>query len=270
MTISVALTPRRSFPHGAVAMSCFRKVLVVALPFVFLSCLGAADPSPEEGLLTKVLKAAGGEANLAKVANVSLKGKGTFIEEDSNTPYTLEWVQGGADRERSVSVVGEGDDKKRIVSVVTAKGGWIKENDDETRDLTDEELKNERETLHLGWVTNLSPLKGKEYRLGMASAIKVNDKEAVGLKVMREGFADLTLYFDKESNLLVKTERRCAHPDSGETVLEEAFYENYKEVQGVQYPSKTSLKYDGKDYSKLEITDISFPEKLDDKSFEKP
>jgi hypothetical protein len=235
------------------------------------SPVGAAGPTPSEELLTAAIEAAGGETNLAKAANVSLKAKGFFLEdEEEGAPFTLEWTQTGLDRGRSLSLTGEGDTQKRILTVVNGKTGWSKEGDDPTRVLEPDELKSERESLHLGWVTNLAPLKGKAYRLQVGKPAKVNDKDAVVLKVAREGYADITLYFDKETRLLVKSERRCPHPDNGADTTEEAFYDDYKEVQGVQFPMRTSIKYDEKTYSKTEVTEVKFPEKPDAKLFDKP
>jgi hypothetical protein len=80
----------------------------------------------------------------------------------------------------------------------------------------------------------------------------------------------VTLYFDKESGLLVKYESRVKDEGSGQEVNEEHFLSDYKEVQGTKQAGKVVTKRDGKLYLEGEVTDHQLSEKLDAGVFAKP
>jgi hypothetical protein len=56
----------------------------------------------------------------------------------------------------------------------------------------------------------------------------------------------------------------------GAEVSQETFFDDYKEVDGVQQPMKLLIKRDSKDYLDAEISEVKLHEKLDDKTFDKP
>ncbi|MFN0052690.1 MAG: hypothetical protein ACKV0T_10900 [Planctomycetales bacterium] len=82
---------------------------------------------------------------------------------------------------------------------------------------------------HLVEAWTLVPLTSKETKLTLLPEIKIDDQPAVGLRMVREGKADLSLYFDKESGLLARMDWRTFHITFGD----------WKVVDGVKYPSKS-------------------------------
>ena len=77
------------------------------------------------------------------------------------------------------------------------------------RACTPAQLRELQEGGYASWVTTLLPLKGQEFTLALAGEEKIRDQPAVGVLVSSRGRRDVTLFFDKESRLLVKTETRA-------------------------------------------------------------
>ena len=120
-------------------------------------------------------------------------------------------------------------------------------------------------TTHMKFVADVN-VNGMNIRL-----IKVinGDKAAVGLRISREGFRDVSLYFDKTSHLLLKSEINVK--DGGNEVLQEIYYSGHKLIDGVQHAHKWSAKRDGKPFVDVEFTEITVhQQKLDDSIFDKP
>jgi hypothetical protein len=96
----------------------------------------------------------------------------------------------------------------------------------------------------------------------------VSDKPAVGVRVSAKGHKDISLFFDKESGLLVKTQKRTK--EAGVEVDEENFYSDFKEIDGVKLPMTLKILHDGKKFLDAKVTEAKLLEKLDDDVFAKP
>jgi hypothetical protein len=229
----------------------------------------ADDQADAQALLDRAIKAGGGEANLSKSFNATWKSKGKL--HDSGLTFTSEEFFQAPDRLREVVVYEDGQGQKtKILSILNGDKGWTRTGDEDPEDMDKDALAQEQEEAYLNWVTALAPLKDKAFRLTVLGEIKVDDRPALGLRVSRKDRADVKLYFDKENALLVKTERKRKDVENNKEVNEEVFYRSYKDVQGVQQPMKFEVKWDGQAYGEFEITDIKFPEKLEDNLFTKP
>jgi hypothetical protein len=121
-------------------------------------------------------------------------------------------------------------------------------------------------------VLSLSPLlKEKEFKLSVEADKKVGDKETKVVKVTREKKPAVTLCFDTESGLLVKSEMKVKDEFQGwKEVLDEGYYEDYKDVGGRKVFTKMRMVRDGKTMIEGTISDQKVHDKLDSKLFEKP
>ncbi len=75
----------------------------------------------------------------------------------------------------------------------------------------------------------------------------------------------MTLSFDKESGLLVKTQRQGrgrGAKGSPADVDEEQFLSDYKKVNGVMTPMKTTVKHDGKKFMSYTLSNVEILESL--------
>jgi hypothetical protein len=242
---------------------------VLGLTFAVLAVSRAQD-APNT-LLDKAMQAAGGEAKLAKLQGIMLKGKGVFHEAGGqNIPFTGVWYYQGSDKYRQTMEMEVMKQKTMELRVVNGDKGWTKDGAAEAQIMDKDELGQEKANIYFNWVTTLAPLKSKDFKLTTTDEIKVDGKTAVGLLVVRKGQGDVRLYFDKESHALVKTERTIKDLGTRKDVREEMYFTNVKEVDGIKMPLKYTVKWDGQPLADAEMTEAKAVEKLDEKLFAKP
>ena len=114
-------------------------------------------------------------------------------------------------------------------------------------------------------------MKDKAYTLTPLGEVKVGDRPAVGVKVSSKGHRDVELYFDKDTNLLLKSQTRVkSREQEGKEMDQESLYADYKDVDGAKVPMKVTMNREGKVYVESESTDVKPVDKLDDSTFGKP
>ena len=112
--------------------------------------------------------------------------------------------------------------------------------------------------------------KDKSFQLEPLGEVKVEGKPAVGIRVSSKGHKDLSLYFNKDTGLLAKSERRSVDPMSGKEFTEERIILDYEKTkEGIPLPKKVLVKHDGEKHVEAEIVEAKWLEKLDDSEFKK-
>jgi hypothetical protein len=231
----------------------------------------ADDAALPAAILDRAIKALGDEAKLNKFQGLMLKGKGVYHDAGSpDVPFTGTWYTQGLDKARTLIQIEAKGGKSQSLTVVNGDRGWNKEGNQEAATMDKDELAEEKENLYFNWVTLLAPLKGKSFKLTPLDEVKVDGRPAVGFTVTQPGRRDIKLYFDKESNLLVKSEREVRDPSSKQKHLEETLFSNYREADGIKIAMKFSVKSDGQPQADAELSEAKLHEKLDEKLFAKP
>lgn len=228
----------------------------------------AEDPSPKE-LVAKGL-AARGVKDDGKETPLNFKDAGIVEVSGLKIEYTAEFWFRPPDAlrfEMKAEVMGQKLDIKSI-----AAGTKVMESMGDTAgDVTGDKKAAAIAQVYAFWVSTLKPLNhDKAFKLSNVVGKKVNEGETFGVLVERKGQAEVTLYFDKKSGLLVKSETQVKDEFSGfKEVLEESYYEDYKDVGGVKEATKLRVLRDGKTLIESKPSDFKTPEKLDPKLFEK-
>jgi hypothetical protein len=231
---------------------------------VLLGCARAAHTDTKaDALLAKAIQAHGGVKALAKYKAKRIKLR--IMEEATRMGYDHEYLVASPDKYKDV---GDGYYLGQRITTTYATDGkvsWrlVMGKAEELEDQFGEWYKHEA---HLYHVMRLVPLKEKEYELKAAGETKVDDKTAFGLLVRRKGQKDITLFFDAQTSLLVKTERQVTG-NSGDQVKEEAFYQDYVKKDSMPYARKIVVKQDGKTVEQIDVREVTFLEKVDDKAF---
>ena len=230
----------------------------------------ADDDAKLREIVAKAIKAHGGADVLKKLPASVTKTKGKFYGLGDAIDYTGETAVQLPDRIRT-EVAGKANDQEfKFLQVVNGDKGWIKFGDN-TMDMSKEMIAEAKEQLNAATIAHLTVLTGKEYKLSSLGDAKVGDREAVGVRVEREGFRPVSLFFDKGNGMLVKSETRGKDlMRGGEEYTSETFYKDYKKVDGLMVPHKLTIKRDGKDFVESETTEVKPSEKLDDAMFAKP
>jgi hypothetical protein len=218
-------------------------------------------------LLEKAIAANG--ADLAtRYAGARSTSQGFFFDEGERIPLHSESI-GDAEQRRSRTSTRYDypDGAITQVEVINGSKGWISV-DGEVSAMDSEELEESQAMLYLGSVESLVPLRDPKFSLALLPEVSVHGRAAVGIAVNWGWQPEVRLYFDKESMLLVKSQRR--RKVSGERVNEEFYYSDYKFIQGVAISMKDVNVDNGKTVSEVTCTDYQFLEQLDDKMFHKP
>jgi hypothetical protein len=244
---------------------------VAFLLFAFAGPSRADDKADLQKVIDKAIKAHGGAEKLEKVKALTFKMKGKFYGMgEEGIDFTGEFASQEPDKSR-VEISGEVMGTKfKFVQVVNGDKGW-KQIMDNTEELDKEGIAEAKEALHAGAVGRLVTLKKKGFNLEPLGEVKIGDKPAIGVRVTRKGYRDVSLFFDKKTNLMVKSERVIKDLEAGgKEVTQEELYEDYKEVKGTQHAHKITIKRDGKKHVDGEMSDFKPAEKLDENTFAKP
>jgi hypothetical protein len=237
-----------------------------------VSGLTRADEQADlKAIVDKAIKAHGGEDKLSKIKVVSTKAKGKFYGMGADgIDYTLESFIQAPDKMR-IKIEGEAmGNKFEFTQVINGDKGWVTMGEG-AEEMSKDQLTEGKANLYAGWVAQLHPLKGKEFKLAALGDAKVGDKAAVGVKVSSKDQRDVNLYFDKKTGLLLKRESIVKDPMAGGAdATEEVLFDDYKEKDGIKYPAKVTINRDGKKYVEGETTEYKVLDKIDDKTFEKP
>jgi hypothetical protein len=221
-----------------------------------------SDPSPN-AIIAKVIKAMGGEANLAKHKAATWTEKGTYYGMGDGLPFTAKYSMQMPDKFRM--------EIPDVFTIVYAGDkGWIGTAGN-TKEMTAMELAAQTNDHRAGFIALVLPLKDKAFTLKAVPGIKVEGRPAVGIQVTRKDYPEVKLYFDAETHLPARMVWPSkAAEEKFKDVTAEMLYSKYKEIDGVQVPTHLVLKRDGKLFVEADVSDHKAVGKLDDKVFAKP
>jgi hypothetical protein len=245
-----------------------RKTGFIALLIVsFMGMARAQDDA--RAIVAKAVAAQGGEEKLAKIRAGRSKLKGTLFADGREIAFTGEEMFQLPGQVKIVLNLKNTPAGQTVVEVIDGDKGWISINGKATEADADA-LARMKQQVYLSRVIWLTPLlKDKEFELTTLKETKVNDKPALAVKVASKGQKEVSLYFDKESGLLVKLDYPTKN-NLGRDVTQEDNFSNYAEVGGVKLPKKSVAFQDGKKLMELEVTEAQFPDSIPAREFAKP
>ncbi len=252
--------------------SFVRSLLVVGLTFAGPAFVHADDDAGLHKIIDKAIAAQGGRENLAKYKAFTMKMKGKANAQGMAIDFTMDLMVQEPDKSKfsmDIAIMGQ---SFNVLQVVDGDKGWKKNPGmTEAEAMTKDELAEHKEQTYARTLENLLVLNDKKYKLTPLGDSKVGDADVVGIKISSEGHRDVSLYFDKQSNLLLKSETNSKDPMMGDKEFaQETIYSDYKEASGVKYAAKMVIKRDGMEYVTGEATEWTPSEKLEAGVFAKP
>jgi hypothetical protein len=245
-----------------------QSVTVLAVWLLFSAGAARADEPDAKAMLDKATRAMKGEGKLARFGAGTFKGKLTASEGGQQITANIEGTWQGTSQYRGELDIQEGGQNFKGVLVLNGEKGWFK-GPDKTEEAPEGAAVFLREILYAGQMPLLVPgLAGKDYKLSLLGEVKIGDRNAVGLTVSHKDHKDVSLFFDKETGLPLKSEVRLTNPQ-GKEVTMEFLYGDYKEFEGVKLPAKVTIKFEDKEVT-LEVSEVKPADKLDAGLFEKP
>lgn len=251
---------------------------ILLVQILFTATVQAQDDP--KTILTKAIAAHGGADNLVKQNISRARSSGTVIAQGMELPFTAETVAELPDRLKTTLTVTVQGMKLAQVQVLNGGKAWIQLFGN-TTEVPGPVLNEMKETVYVSQCQTLVPLlRDAEYKLTPLAEIKVQNRPAVGFNVAALGHRDLKMYFDKETMLLVKVERRTIDvtarraidgvEQQPKEILRETFLSDYKEIDGVKTPTKVVLLNDGQPYVNSIVSETQYLEKVDPKIFSRP
>jgi hypothetical protein len=245
-------------------------IAALALTLTLAAGRAPADEGKEaRAVIDRAIAAAGGEARLGRFKAAEWTCKGT-AHASTELPFTDRCFAQWPEQFRYESAVEVKGRKFRRALVLDGDRGWVKE-EGNTAAMKDEALAELRDKVRvLRLAATLLPLKEEGVTLRPLDEVKIDGRAAAGVTAASTGRFDLRLYFDKETGLLLKCERTVKDALSGQKVIEETFFSDYHEVEGVQVARKVSVKRDGKPFLDWEVTEFQVRAKLEKGLFARP
>jgi hypothetical protein len=252
---------------GAIPMRTLAFLLIAVLP-------AWADKKPEgtataQDVVKASIKATGGEELIKKLQCASMKMKGEMTMMGLELEFTGDMLYAPPDKMRmkmNMAIMGQKIAVEQVLNgkkmKATMNGNAMPLDEDTADDLRDNFTEHE--------LSQLVPLLDeKKFKIKLGDDVDVDGKAATAVVVSGESLKDrdVTLYFDKTTNLVVKMKRKGKEPGTGKEVTEETIISDYKDVQKLMTPHKMSIKHDGKAFMTLTLSEIKHMEKIDEKEF---
>lgn len=248
------------------------RVFALALAIIF----GASVPSSGQeaaearAVIEKAIQARGLKLDSPEMSE-SWKDTGKLTFMGQAMPYVAVWTFQPPDKFHfSMEMKFNGQDMKVLAAI---DGGQAWESAmNTTRPVEGKKLEVMKHEAYLLWLTSLQPLlKAKEFKLSPLPESQVDGKPMLGVKVSREGHRDVSLFFDRETGLLRKSESSTLDEfQDWKEVKEEAVFSDYAEVDGVKYFRKLRVIRDGKPLLESDLSEQKRLQKVDPKQFAKP
>lgn len=231
------------------------------------STRAADDPKT---IVDKAIKAMGGEAKFSGAKGFSWKSKGKFIFGDNESNFTSEATMVGLNQYRSAFEGDFGGNTVKGVVVLDGDKAWRRFGD-MSMELSGDELDNEKRNVYLQTIPAgmLLPLKSKDFQLESAGDEKVGDADAAAVKVTGPDGKTFTLYFDKKTNLPIKSVA-TVRGFGGEEFTQETTYSKFKDFGGIKKAAKHEAKRDGSTFLEAEIIEFKALDKIEPDTFAEP
>jgi hypothetical protein len=252
----------------------------IALSLAAMGCLAllstAAAPQnavaqDAAAIVDKAIKAHGGEEALGKVKAYSFVAKGAFYFMGNESAVDSKATTKGLDHTRQEIELDFGGNKVQGVTVLAGDKAWRNFGDMGVSELDAGQLANTKRMTYINTVAiTLLPLKAKEFKTTLGGEEKVGDKPAVGVKATGPDGKDFTLFFDKESGMLVKITADGVLGFGGEEFKQEVLFTDYKEMGGIKKSTKSESLRNGEKFATQEITEFKVLEKVEDSTFAEP
>lgn len=222
-------------------------------------------------LVLKAQKAHGGKEALTKYQGVQVRYKGDVDVNGMQAKIDGEVSYNFPDRMKNVINVDVNGMKIEVQQGFDGKALWMSVLG-KTQEIKDkDQIAEMKANMYAEVVASLMDIESKHYELTTLGGMKIKDKDAVGVRVSKKGERFVDLWFDKKTNLLVKSESRGKDPfGMGGEALQEKYYSGYMAVSGIQTPQQLEVHNDGKRIVTMELSDTRYHEKLDDTHFGRP
>ncbi|MBX9580375.1 MAG: hypothetical protein K2X87_08715 [Gemmataceae bacterium] len=202
-----------------------------------------------------------------KGLRLTWKDDGVMTAGDLKVSYAATWAFQAPDKYRFDMTA----DGQKLTFVVNGDKAWEAAGG-QAREVTGEKLDYARHQAYVFQVTSLAPLlRDDAFKLTALADKPVGDRAAAVVRVERAGRPAVTLYLDRGTGLLAKSETRVKDEfQDWKEVADVVYYEGWKDLGPYQAFSKFRVVRDGKPLIESKLSDLKVNPDLDPELFEKP
>jgi hypothetical protein len=245
--------------------------------WVFLLTLGCLLARAEAGqsqeavrvVIEKAIRAHGGEARIERSRARQTKNRGTFSVGGQDLPFTQDVSYEWPNRFKGLLDLQSAAGAVTVVTVYDGQHAW-RSMQGQTQELLGQALAEVKEETYVTQLMRLTHLRLPGLQLSPAPAAAVAGRPAVAVKVSCQEHRDVTLYFDRESGLLVETRRQAVDVKTGKEYLEEKVFTDYRVTDELPWPRRVTVYRDGQKFIDMETVEVREVEKMDAGVFAKP
>ena len=229
---------------------------------LFLNSVAFAQQDVQE-TIKKAVEAQGGKEALTKAQQFKRTSSGTifFGQTQNFTDQLIVALPGKIKLDIKL------DTKENLLMCLEGDMGWSIASGFPI-DLSKEKIVELKEESYFLQVTNLVSLLDPSSKLTSLGESKLMNKPVLGFKVSLAGGPEVSLYFDKETNLLTKAERKGKQ--SGVEILKGVQYSDYQTFGAVKFATKETHFLGGNKFVENKNITYTILEKVDASVFKKP
>jgi acetyl esterase/lipase len=239
------------------------------LSLAWIGHSGCASGEGPEKVIEKAIAAHGGQERLGGLKAVLMRARGT-VNLGAEVPFTWAVTWQSPQQLKIATELELSGQKVAFVQGHDGTDAWGSANG-AVAGVEGLQLEELRAQLHLRRVLTLAPLlDDKAISLVSVDDAVINGKAAAGVQVSAPHERDLTLYFDRGTGLLVRVNRLVLDDARKQVVPQEDVLSDYRETDGVQTAFEEVWSRAGRQVAVLNYDEVSYPEKVDEREFERP
>lgn len=241
-----------------------RGSITLACSLVFLGTVRAQDDV--KATIEKAIQAHGGAEKLDKFPAGRVQSKGSISAQGGEVPFSSTTIYQLPDRVKNTIEFTTSAGTRGVTQILSGDkvGVFISGLPQQVLPAQAEEMKQAAHTRHLVRLTPL--IKGDKYKLADAGEKEIGGKAATGVKVAADGYREVRMYFDKTTGMLLALERQ-GYDAAGKLTDRQEIFSDYREAEGIKYPSHTTVMQDGKRYIVSEVLSFKPLTKADSREF---
>ena len=229
---------------------------------LFLNSVALAQQDAQE-TIKKAVEAHGGKEALTKAQQYKRTSSGTifFGQTQKFTDELIVALPGEIKLDIKL------DTKENLLMCLEGDTGWSIASGFPI-DLSKEKIVELKEESYFLQVTNLVSLLEPSSKLTSLGESKLMNKPVLGVKVSLTGGPEVSLYFDKETNLLSKAERKGKQ--SGVEILKGVQYSDFQTFGAAKFATKETHFLGGNKFVENKNITYTILDKVDASVFKKP
>ena len=229
---------------------------------LFFNSVAFAQQDAQEGI-KKAIEAHGGKEALIKAQQYKRTSSGTIFFGQTQK-FTDELI---VSLPTKIKLDIKLDTKENLLMCMEEEKGWSIVSGFPI-DLSKEKIVELKDECYFLQVVNLLPLLGPTAKLASLGESKLGNTPVMGIKASIAGGPEVSLFFDKETNLLTKAERKGKQ--SGVEILKGVQYSDYQAFGAAKFASKETHFLGGNKFVENKNISYTILDKVDASLFQKP